>query len=39
MARRLAAREGIDAGDVEHALFNLTLTPSQRLARCLASLR
>lgn len=32
-AERIAEREGVDAGDVEHVLFNLTLRPWQRLAR------
>ena len=32
-AERIAEREGVDAGDVEHVLFNLTLHPWQRLAR------
>ena len=32
-AERIAEREGVDAGDVEHVLFNLTLSPWQRLRR------
>lgn len=32
-AERIAERHGVDAGDVEHVLFNLTLPPWQRLAR------
>jgi predicted transcriptional regulator len=32
-AERIAEREGVDAGDVEHVLFNLTLSPWKRLAR------
>jgi len=32
-AERIAEREGVDAGDVEHVLFNLTLDPWQRLSR------
>jgi transcriptional regulator with XRE-family HTH domain len=32
-AERMAERHGVDAGDVEHALFNLTLPPWQRLSR------
>lgn len=32
-AERIAERHSVDAGDVEHALFNLTLPPWQRLAR------
>jgi hypothetical protein len=32
-AERIADREGVDPGDVEHVLFNLTLSPWQRLAR------
>jgi len=32
-AERLAERHAVDAGDVEHALYNLTLPPWQRLAR------
>jgi hypothetical protein len=39
VARRLAAESGLDAGDIEHALFNLTLTPMERLGRCLARCR
>jgi transcriptional regulator with XRE-family HTH domain len=33
LAERIAERERVDAGDVEHVLFNLTLRPWQRLAR------
>jgi len=33
LAERLAEKSGLDAGDIEHALFNLTLTTSERLAR------
>jgi transcriptional regulator with XRE-family HTH domain len=32
-AEQLARRHGVDAGDVEHALYNLTLPPWQRLTR------
>jgi transcriptional regulator with XRE-family HTH domain len=32
-AERIAERHRVDPGDVEHALFNLTLPPWQRLAR------
>jgi transcriptional regulator with XRE-family HTH domain len=32
-AERLAERHAVDAGDVEHVLYNLTLPPWQRLAR------
>jgi len=32
-AENLAERYQVDAGDVEHALFNLTLPPWQRLTR------
>jgi hypothetical protein len=32
-AERLAERHAVDAGDVEHALYNLTLPPWQRLQR------
>jgi transcriptional regulator with XRE-family HTH domain len=32
-AERLAERHGVDAGDVEHVLYNLTLPPWQRLKR------
>jgi hypothetical protein len=39
VARRLAGRSGLDAGDIEHALFNLTLSPMERLSRCLARCR
>ena len=31
-----ARQAGLDAGDVEHALYSLTLTPTERLARCLS---
>jgi transcriptional regulator with XRE-family HTH domain len=33
IARRLAARDGVDEGDVRRALANLELTPAQRLTR------
>lgn len=33
VARRLSTRTGLDAGDLEHALYNLTLSPMRRLAR------
>jgi len=33
LAERLGKKSGLDAGDIEHALYNLTLTPSERLAR------
>jgi len=39
VAKRLAAESGLDPGDIEHALFNLTLTPMERLSRCLARSR
>ncbi|MBI5501979.1 MAG: helix-turn-helix domain-containing protein [Deltaproteobacteria bacterium] len=32
-ADRIAEREHVDGGDVEHVLFNLALSPWQRLAR------
>ena len=32
-AERLAERHAVDAGDIEHALYNLTLPPWQRLER------
>lgn len=32
-AERIAKRWKVDAGDVEHALFNLTLDPWQRLMK------
>ena len=32
-AERLAERHAVDAGDVEHALYNLTLPPWNRLER------
>ena len=35
VARQVAGRTGTDSGDVEHALFSLTLDPASRLARCL----
>jgi len=37
VALKIAAAQDLDAGDVEHALFNLTLSPAERLARCLAA--
>jgi hypothetical protein len=33
IARRIARRTGLDEGDIEHALFNMTLTPMERLSR------
>lgn len=39
VAKRLADRAHLDAGDIEHSLFNLTLSPMERLSRCLASSR
>jgi hypothetical protein len=39
VAKRLASGTELDVGDIEHALFNLTLTPMERLARCLARSR
>jgi hypothetical protein len=32
-AERIAERHAVDAGDVEHVLFNLMLLPSERLRR------
>lgn len=32
-AEHIAERHAVDAGDVEHVLFNLTVPPWQRLAR------
>jgi transcriptional regulator with XRE-family HTH domain len=32
-AERIAERHAVDAGDVEHVLFNLTVPPWKRLAR------
>jgi transcriptional regulator with XRE-family HTH domain len=32
-AECIADREGVDAGDVEHVIYNLTLDPWQRLKR------
>ena len=32
-AEVIAEQEGVDVGDVEHVLYNLTLRPWQRLAR------
>ena len=37
VAERLAKLSNVDPGDVEHSLFSLTLTPSERLTRCLAN--
>lgn len=31
IARRIAQSHGVDAGDVEHVLFNMTLTPIEKL--------
>lgn len=31
LAERLAEKSGLDAGDIEHSLYNLTLTFSERL--------
>jgi hypothetical protein len=39
VAKRLSQGTGLDVGDIEHALYNLTLTPMERLARCLARSR
>ena len=39
VARRIALRDNLDAGDIEHALFNLTLSPMERLSQCLARSR
>ena len=36
VASKLAKETGLDKGDLEHALFNQTLTPSERLMRGLA---
>ena len=36
LARTIAGRTGLDEGDIEHALFNLTLSPMERLSRGLA---
>jgi hypothetical protein len=36
LARQLSSGSSIDPGDLEHALFNLTLTVEERLYRCLA---
>jgi transcriptional regulator with XRE-family HTH domain len=36
LAERIAARNSVDAGDVEHVLANLELTPTQRLSRSLS---
>jgi len=39
VARCIAKRTGLDEGDLEHALFNMTLTPMERLSRGLACQR
>jgi hypothetical protein len=39
VAKIIAKRTGLDPGDLEHALFNLTLTPMERLSRGLACRR
>jgi transcriptional regulator with XRE-family HTH domain len=36
LAERIAARNSVDAGDVEHVLANLELTPTERLSRSLS---
>ena len=36
IADKIARQVKVDPGDVEHALFALTLNPSERLSRCLA---
>jgi hypothetical protein len=36
LAHRLSSGSSIDPGDLEHVLFNLTLSPPERIARCLA---
>jgi transcriptional regulator with XRE-family HTH domain len=36
LAEQIAARNSVDAGDVEHVLANLELTPTQRLSRSLS---
>ena len=36
VAEKLASESGLDPGDLEHALFNQTLTASERLKRGLA---
>jgi hypothetical protein len=36
IAEVVAARSRVDPGDVEHSLYSLTLTPTERLQRCLA---
>jgi|SRR5579863_1922966 transcriptional regulator with XRE-family HTH domain len=33
LAERLADQSGFDVGDIEHSLYNLTLTPTERLMR------
>jgi len=35
-AEQIARRKRLDPGDVEHALFNLTLSPTERLTRSFA---
>jgi transcriptional regulator with XRE-family HTH domain len=35
-AEQIAARSSVDAGDVEHVLHNLELTPTERLSRSLS---
>ena len=36
LAEQIAARNSVDAGDVEHVLSNLELTPTERLSRSLS---
>jgi predicted transcriptional regulator len=36
LAERVAARNSVDSGDVEHVLSNLELTPTERLSRSLS---
>ena len=38
-AEEVARKHGVDAGDVEHVLYNLTLPPLARLRRSLTRAR
>ena len=37
VAKKLALDTGLDPGDIEHALYNLTLEPMERIRRSLRS--
>lgn len=39
LARRIAAKHDVDAGDVEHVLFNMTLSPIEKLRGAMSRAR